>query len=153
MQEKFVKSWKEQSIRGDTEAHLSSAKIKCNHIIFTKISKNSFSYLLKTTSALVFRNKNELLYTAKVALNKVFYIVIYGSFSLATKNGSFGDACVNGFTIGEEVLFEPTMTKRMELVRATQPSCCLRIDLEKFRNMSNISLGGNVRLKTDQMLL
>lgn len=104
---------------------------------------------MKSSASLILRNKNELLYTNKVGLNKVFYIVLYGSFALTENNESFGENLTNGFTIGEECLFEPTLVKRMEVVKANQPSACLRIDLEKFRNMSLPSMGGNVRFKND----
>ena len=82
-----------------------------------------------------------MLYSSKFGLNKVFYFVLYGSFSLLADNGSkaFGQLCTHGFTIGEEVLFEPILNKRIESAKATQTSCCIRIDLEKFRNMSDTS--------------
>ena len=91
---------------------------------------------MRNNGSLVFRKRNELLYTNTIGMNQAFYIVLYGSFSLTRDRKPFGAECTNGFTIGEEVLFEPTMSKRMEKVRANQNSCCLRIDLEKFRNMS-----------------
>ena len=149
MIEKFTKLWKEQIDRNHTDADHTRQKIKCNHIIFTKLSKQTFSYLMRTSASLVFRDKNALLYMDNIAVSKVFFIVLYGSFTLMNKNGKepFGELCTNGFTIGEEVLFEPTLTNRFEIAKATQPSCCLRIDLEKFRNMSNVSLGGNIRFK------
>ena len=71
-----------------TDADHTRQKIKVNHMVFTKISKNSFGYLLRSNASLVFRQKGELLYSDKFQLNKAFFIVLYGSFSLLKNGGS-----------------------------------------------------------------
>jgi len=47
------------------------------------------------------------------------------------------------------VLFDSELGKRSEVCKATQPSACLRIDLEKFRNMCNVTMGGNLKYQRD----
>jgi len=66
-----------------------------------------------------------------------------------SSGGTFGETCGHGFTIGEEVLFDSELGKRSEVCKATQPSACLRIDLEKFRNMCNVTMGGNLKYQRD----
>ena len=86
--EKLVKLWKAQNLAGLIDAEHTRTKIKVNHIVFTKVSKMSFAYLMKSNACLVYRNKGELLYSDKASLNKVFYIVLYGGFSLAAGDKS-----------------------------------------------------------------
>ena len=61
--------------------------------------------------------KNELLYAEDAPITKHFYFVLYGSFRMTTsaKNGEcFGHPCMQGFTIGEEIIFDHDLRKRSE---------------------------------------
>lgn len=120
-------------------------------MIFTRLTKTLYNNLTKYYGSLIFRSTNEMLYTDKAAITRCFFVVLYGKFTMMTENEcrNFGEDCGHGFTIGEEALFEPGLGKRYESCKATQPSACLRIDLEKFRNMSNVTMGGNVKYQRD----
>lgn len=106
--EGYVRLWK-QAIGASpdrNDSDLTRSKIKFNHLIFTKLSKKAFTILLKTIGNLIFRNKNEMLYSDKASISKFFYIVVFGGFSLYNKDDeAFGQSMTQGFTIGEEVMF------------------------------------------------
>ena len=151
--EGYIKLWKEKMDKNEHDTDLTLSKIKFNHLIFTKLTKIAFKNMIQTYGTLMFLKRNELLYTEQAPITKHFYFVLYGSFSMekTAKGGeSFGHPCRQGFTIGEEIVFDLDRSKRYEACRAIKPSALVRIDYEKFRNMSNVTMGGNVKFQKDQ---
>ena len=114
------------------------------------------AFFMDKPACLVYRKKGETLYSPSMPLTKSVYFILYGKFEYFNEKMSepFGMECTNGFSMGEEVLFEEnTLERRYEKVRALTPACCIRVSTRQFRGMCDPSMGGNLRFKADQLLL
>ena len=117
--EDYVKLWRVQMQDRFADLELVRSKIKCNHLILTRISKTAFSFFMRQNGSLVTKKKGEFLHLDKPIFTKCFYVVLYGQLTmLDSNNQSFGETLTHGFTIGEEALFESTLTDRYEKVKA-----------------------------------
>ena len=95
-------------------------KIKANHLIFTRLQRNSFKHLFD--KGLVFTvQAGNYVYQKKRIAKKNIYFVLYGELEYRMENAErFGERVTMGLTVGEEILFEqPPLKNRIESVVAT----------------------------------
>ena len=131
-------------------------KIKANHLIFTRLQRNSFKFLFDRGLVFIVE-AGKYVYQRKRPIKNNLYFVIHGELEYRHDNGErFGERVTVGFCVGEEVLFEkPAMKNRLESVVATTRSCVLQIDAKDFLNMAKRPSdgGGSTAFREDRELL
>mmetsp|Transcript_14479 Transcript_14479/g.18279 ORF Transcript_14479/g.18279 Transcript_14479/m.18279 type:complete len:144 (+) Transcript_14479:177-608(+) len=132
-------------------------KIKANHLIFTRIQRNSFKYLFD--KGMIFNvEAGRQVYSHKRPCKNNIYFVLYGEVEHRRPGDDerFGERVTLGFTVGEEVLFEkPPLKNRIESVFATVNTCLLQLDMTVFVNMAKRPSdgGGSTAFREDKNLL
>lgn len=120
-------------------------KIKANHLVFTRLSRNAFKHLFD--KGMIFTVEADKYVYQKKRVNKNnLYFVLSGELEYVLPppdSGRFGERVGVGFSVGEEVLFEnPPLKTRMESVRAVTTSCLLQLDAKDLLNLGKTQLGG-----------
>ncbi len=136
--------------------HLTQRKIQVKHPIFRLVTINALKWIVDRAFLLKLK-KGQCAYRQGFKAQKKFYFVLYGEFDFeetkklgkinpktkkeATEQVKFGEPVGLGWTIGEEVIFEPEdsneVLKRYETVVAIRDSCLLQIKLEDFEDMKS----------------
>jgi CRP-like cAMP-binding protein len=109
-------------------------KIRLHHPLFSKVSANSFKYILETTTLQKYK-PGQYLYQKGQPVKDVVYFIMYGTFFLT--NGprcKFGIMMCAGHTLGEESLLSQ-QAERTECCRANDHACVLVCGLQPLQNM------------------
>ena len=120
-------------------------KIKANHLIFTRLSRNAFKFLFE--KGMIFTvEAGKYVYKKQRTSKNNIYFVLSGELEYQLPppdSGRFGERVSIGFSVGEEMLFEnPPPKSRYESLVAVTTSTLLQLDAKDLKNLGRTKDGG-----------